>query len=62
MTYYSENSKMVLRKYNLFKHSLQLPRIVFFLTLNGRSSRQVFRLIKSIYDDYHYFYFHVDQV
>jgi len=37
-------------------------RIVFFLTVNGRSIRQLFRLIKSIYDESHFYYFHIDQV
>lgn len=37
-------------------------RIVFFLTLNGRSVRQVFRLIKALFEEKHYFYIHVDSV
>jgi hypothetical protein len=37
-------------------------RIAFFLTVNGRSVRQLFRLIKSIYDERHFYYFHIDQV
>jgi hypothetical protein len=37
-------------------------RIVFFLTVNGRSVRQLFRLVKSIYDESHFYYFHIDQV
>ena len=31
-------------------------------TLNGRSIRQIQRLIKTIYDDIHFYYFHVDEV
>ena len=35
-------------------------RIVYLLTLNGRASRQVRRLIKRLYDDRNYIYIHVD--
>ncbi|KAF7270775.1 hypothetical protein GWI33_016280 [Rhynchophorus ferrugineus] len=35
-------------------------RIVFLLTLNGRSLRQVKRLIKILYHVNHYYYIHVD--
>ncbi|ODM98476.1 Xylosyltransferase oxt [Orchesella cincta] len=35
-------------------------RIVFFLTLNGRSARQVFRLIKALFHERHFFYIHID--
>lgn len=38
------------------------PRVVFFLTLNGRALRQVIRLIKSLFHERHYFYIHVDAV
>lgn len=37
-------------------------KIVFFLTLNGRALRQVFRLIKVLFHENHYFYIHVDSV
>ena len=37
-------------------------RVVFMLTVHGRSLRQVKRLLKSIYHSNHYYYFHVDQV
>ena len=40
-------------------------RIVFFLTVNGRSVRQVRRLIAALNDTSkinHYFYVHVDEV
>ena len=40
----------------------QLPRIVFLLTLNGRTVRQVFRLFKTIYNEHHFYFFHIDQV
>ncbi|XP_035218232.1 xylosyltransferase oxt-like isoform X2 [Stegodyphus dumicola] len=35
-------------------------RIVFLLTVNGRAVRQVYRLIKSLFSEKHYFYIHVD--
>ena len=35
-------------------------RIVYLLTINGRASRQVRRLIKQLYDGKNYFYIHVD--
>jgi hypothetical protein len=45
---------------------VQLPqktvRIVFFLTLNGRAIRQVYRLIKALFHERHYFYIHIDAV
>lgn len=37
-------------------------RIVFLLTLNGRSLRQITRLFKTIYRRKHYFYIHIDSV
>ena len=37
-------------------------RIVFFLTLNGRAVRQVFRLLKALFHKDHYFLIHVDSV
>ena len=37
-------------------------RIAFLLSVNGRTSRQVFRLFKSIYHESHFYYFHVDEV
>lgn len=37
-------------------------RIAFLLTLNGRAVRQVYRLLKLIYSDQHYYYIHVDSV
>jgi hypothetical protein len=40
----------------------KLPRVVFFLTLNGRSTRQITRLIKAIYNRLHFYYIHIDQV
>jgi len=39
----------------------KIPKIVFLLTINGRSIRQIFRLIKTIYHDQHFYYFHVDK-
>ena len=35
-------------------------RIVYLLTISGRASRQVRRLIKQLYDGKNYFYIHVD--
>ena len=35
-------------------------RVVYLLTINGRASRQVRRLIKQLYDGRNYFYIHVD--
>ena len=37
-------------------------RILFLLSLHGRSVRQVRRLFKAIYDSKHYYYIHVDSV
>lgn len=37
-------------------------RIVFLFTLNGRSIRQIIRLFNTLYNESHYYYFHVDQV
>lgn len=37
-------------------------KIVFLLTLNGRAVRQVYRLLKLLYSDEHYYYIHVDSV
>jgi hypothetical protein len=40
----------------------RLPRCVYLLTINGRSIRQITRLLKAIYSDIHFYYIHVDQV
>ena len=37
-------------------------RIVFLLSLNGRSLRQIQRLFKNIYSRKHYYYIHIDAV
>ena len=37
-------------------------RIAFIFTVNGRSSRQIKRLLKNLYSPNHFYYFHVDQV
>ena len=39
-----------------------LPRVVFLLSIHGRSSRQVQRVFKAIYHSDHYYYIHVDSV
>jgi len=59
LTYQTQSYKDVLENFNSKKQIL--PRIVFFLTLNGRSIRQVLRLIKTIFDEFHYYYIHVDE-
>lgn len=48
--------------FNEIQKKRELPRIVFLLSLNGRSIRQVNRLIKTIYTDYNFYYIHVDGV
>ncbi|XP_025094417.1 xylosyltransferase 1-like isoform X3 [Pomacea canaliculata] len=37
-----------------------LVKIVFVLTLNGRQTRQVVRLLRTLYQPHHYYYIHVD--
>lgn len=37
-------------------------KIVFVLTLNGRATRQVRRLLRAIYHQDHFYYIHVDKV
>lgn len=37
-------------------------KIAFLLTLNGRAVRQVYRLLKLLYSDQHFYYIHVDAV
>lgn len=39
-----------------------LVKIVFVLTLNGRQTRQVVRLLRTLYQPHHYYYIHVDSV
>ena len=46
-----------------FSDDLQIERnvrIVYLLTINGRASRQVKRLIKKLYDGENYIFLHVD--
>lgn len=62
LSYKKQSIKTILFEYEKLKAEKNLPRIVFMLTLNGRSIRQVFRLVKTIYDDMHFYYFHIDQV
>lgn len=46
-----------------FKSADKAPvRIAYLLTVNGRASRQVRRLISILYDPLHLFYIHVDAV
>lgn len=42
------------------KHGERRVKIAFLLTLNGRATRQVHRLLKALYSQHHYFYIHVD--
>lgn len=49
-------------KFNQLKLENKIPRIVFLMTVNGRSIRQLFRLIKTIYNECHFYYIHVDEV
>ena len=49
-------------KFRTLKSAKKIVRIAFFFTLNGRSLRQIKRLIKTIYNDMHFYYFHVDKV
>ena len=56
------NITMLAQDFYEKKSSNKLTRIVFLLTLNGRATRQIFRLIKSIYEDMHFYYFHIDKV
>lgn len=37
-------------------------KIVFLLSVNGRSVRQIFRIFKMIYHESHFYYFHIDSV
>ena len=65
LKYKKENYQTIVNTFTEVKSTSEkdkLPRIVFFLTLNGRSIRQIFRLIKTIYDDLHFYYFHIDEV
>ncbi|RMZ98478.1 xylosyltransferase oxt [Brachionus plicatilis] len=60
-SYEKQPLNKIFSEFKKLKLEKNLPRIVFLLTLNGRSVRQIFRLIKTIYDDYHFYYFHIDQ-
>ena len=39
----------------------QRVKIVYLLTIAGRASRQVYRLVKQIYSPHHYILVHVDR-
>ena len=60
--YESKSFVDISNDFSLLKSSNKLVRIAFFFTLNGRSLRQIKRLVKTIYDDMHFYYFHVDKV
>ena len=40
----------------------KIPRIVFLFSVNGRSIRQILRLLKAVYSEQHFYYFHIDEV
>lgn len=40
----------------------RLNRVVFLMIINQRTIRQIVRYFKAIYDDFHFYYFHVDLV
>lgn len=50
------------RNSSLKNESEQVARIGYLLTVNGRASRQVKRLISTLYHPSHLFYIHVDAV
>lgn len=62
------NQTEIIEQFNTMKLNDQfatnrtLPRIAFLLTVYQKTDRQIFRLIKTIYDPYHFYYIHVDQV
>ncbi len=59
---YVQRSKEIVKKeFEEFKRLAQLPRVVFLFTVTGRSVRQIFRLLKAIYNEHHFYYFHVDE-
>jgi hypothetical protein len=59
----SANKAESIRRYELLKSSPGSPRIVFLFTVNQRSYyRHIVRLIKTLYDDHHFYYIHIDEV
>ena len=57
-----EKLRANISKIGAYKQNV-LPKIVFLFTVNQRSYyRQIVRLIKTLYDDHHYYYIHIDQV
>jgi len=59
--YVKRSKDFVSKEFEVLKSIGGLPRIVFFFTVTGRSIRQILRLLKSIYNEYHYYYFHIDE-
>jgi protein xylosyltransferase len=56
-----ESSEIQASDVNL-KGNNKKVKIVFLLTLNGRAIRQIYRLLRALYDSEHYYYIHVDSV
>lgn len=56
------NPGEVVETLSFSKDSSRSVRIVFLLSVHGRSVRQVKRLFKAIYHSDHYYYIHVDSV
>lgn len=56
------NPGQVVETLSFSKDKENSVRILFLLSLHGRSVRQVRRLFKAIYDAKHYYYIHVDSV
>ena len=57
-----QSHAQTMKDFNQLKSTNRLVRIVFLIMLNGRSLRQILRLVKTIYDEKHFYYFHVDKV
>ena len=67
------DNREAIRKYSQLKESYfgsndtstnivpRMPRIVFVFIVNQRTYRQIVRLFKTIYDEMHFYIFHVDK-
>ena len=58
----SKNRIESLKRFADLKESKQFKRIVFVFTVFKRTYRQLIRTFKSIYDESHAYYFHIDSV
>lgn len=56
------NPGVVVESLSFSKDNSKSVRILFLMSLHGRSARQVKRLFKAIYHSDHYYYIHVDSV